>query len=108
VFNVKKDICLTFPNFSTSSLANDGSMLVNLGFPRPCTAASEETEEKLDEDGDAGEEEDEDEPDHVQQEVLHPGELEGGRSEMLTPSMTYCMLDPPNSCVLSRQRSIHE
>ena len=69
-----------FPNISISSLANDASMLVNLGFLLPCTAASKETEEKLDEDGEAGEEEDEDEPDDVQQVVLHPGELEGGRS----------------------------
>ena len=56
-------------------------MLVSLGFWLPSTAASEETEEKLDEDGEAGEEEDEDQPDHVQQVVLHPGELEGGGSE---------------------------
>ena len=75
-----RNICLAIGNVLTSALAKDVSILVSLGFPRPWTAASEETEEKLDEDGDAGEEEDEDEPDHVQQVVLHPRELEGGRS----------------------------
>ena len=69
-----------FPNISISSLANDASMLVNLGFLLPSTAASKKTEEKLDEDGEADEEDKQDEAEHVQQVVLHPGELQGGGS----------------------------
>ena len=44
------------------------------------TAASEETGEDLDKDGEADEEDDQDEADHVQQVVLRPGQVKGGRS----------------------------
>ena len=44
------------------------------------TAASEETGEDLDKDDEADEEDDQDEADHVQQVVLRPGQVKGGRS----------------------------
>ena len=44
------------------------------------TAASEETGEDLDKDDEADEEDDQDEADHVQQIVLRPGQVKGGRS----------------------------
>merc|ERR1719341_3069945 len=90
------------------NLVTSKIMLLNLGFLPACAAASAETENELDEDGKADDEDDEDEADHVQQVVLHPRELEGGGSQMFSSSMTHCMLDPPNSCVLRRQRSIHK
>ena len=43
------------------------------------TAASEETGEDLDKDDEADEEDDQDEADHVQQIVLRPGQVKGGR-----------------------------
>ena len=44
------------------------------------TAASEETGEDLNKDDEADEEYDQDEADHVQQVVLRPGQVKGGRS----------------------------
>ena len=44
------------------------------------TTASEETSEDLDKDDEADEEDDQDEADHVQQVVLRPGQVKGGRS----------------------------
>ena len=45
------------------------------------TAASEETGEDLNKDDKADEEDDQDEADHVQQVVLRPGQVKGGRSD---------------------------
>ena len=53
--------------------------LVSFIFPL-WTAASEETDEDLDKDDEADEEDDQDEADHVQQIVLRPGQVKGGRS----------------------------
>ena len=53
---------------------------VGLGFLAAWAAASAETEKKLDEDGEADHEDEQDEAEHVQQVVLHPGELQGGGS----------------------------
>ena len=44
------------------------------------TTASEETSEDLDKDDEADEEDDQYEADHVQQVVLRPGQVKGGRS----------------------------
>ena len=44
------------------------------------TAASKETGEDLDKDGEADEQDDQDEADHVQKVVLRPGQVKGGRS----------------------------
>ena len=44
------------------------------------TAASEEAGEDLHKDDEADEEDDQDEADHVQQVVLRPGQVKGGRS----------------------------
>ena len=53
--------------------------LVSFMFPL-WTAVSEETGYDLDKDDEADEQDDQDEADHVQQVVLRPGQVKGGRS----------------------------